>query len=72
MKYPTSGLSGMESPSLKTTLFLRSLSAMKTQLSCCAHTDSTSRLMRLNSSKQPQNPACASPLNMRPIIWWSI
>ena len=33
---------------------------------CCATTESTSMLMRLNSSKQPQAPVCARPLNMRP------
>ena len=33
---------------------------------CWATTDNTSMLMRLNSSKQPQAPVWAKPLNMRP------
>mmetsp|Transcript_26031 Transcript_26031/g.76312 ORF Transcript_26031/g.76312 Transcript_26031/m.76312 type:complete len:257 (+) Transcript_26031:2191-2961(+) len=38
-----------------------------TALSCCATTESTSTLMRLNSSRHPHAPAAAMPRKMRPI-----
>lgn len=41
---------------------IRSDSKQIDYLTCCAHTDKTSRLMRLNSSKQPHSPDWASPL----------
>ena len=44
---------------------LAALIASSTEPTCCATTESTSRSMRLNSSKQPQQPLCASPLKMR-------
>ena len=41
--------------------------ADKMERICCATTDNTSMLMRLNSSKQPQAPVCDSPEYIRPI-----
>jgi hypothetical protein len=43
--------------------------ASRMDLTCVAITDSTSMLMRLNSSKQPHAPVCASPLKMSAIVW---
>ena len=48
---------------------LYSTIASSTCLTCVATTESTSMGMRLNSSKQPQEPVCASPLRMSAIVW---
>ena len=61
MKNPTRGSRETMEPSVKTKLFLRSRMAFRTQNTCWAQTDSTSRLMRLNSSKQPHRPDWARP-----------
>lgn len=60
-KSPNSGFISTLSPSVKIKFFLRSFLHVKTIAICCAATDSTGRSMRLNSSKQPQDPDCARP-----------
>ena len=49
------------SPPSKTNWVERVESAWRMLRICCATTDSTSMLIRLNSSKQPQAPVCARP-----------
>ena len=61
MKNPTRGSRLTLAPSVKMNSFFRSRIALSTQNTCCAHTESTSRLMRLNSSKHPHRPLCARP-----------
>ena len=62
MKYPTLGSRLTVLPSVKTNSFFLSLMALSTQYTCWAHTLRTSRLIRLNSSKQPHRPLWARPL----------
>ena len=67
MKNPTSLFSAIVWPSVNVNDFLSSRIDASTEPTCCATTESTSRSMRLNSSKQPQQPDCASPLKIRPV-----
>ena len=60
MKAIAVGLSLVSTPS-NTNVSARARSASSTVLYCVEQTDSTETLMRLNSSKQPQAPVCASP-----------
>lgn len=62
MKIPNSGFISIISPSVKMKVFFFSFLAVNTTATCCAATDKTGSSMRLNSSKQPQVPDCASPL----------
>lgn len=62
---PNSGFISTLSPSVKTKLFLRSFLHVNTIAICCAATDSTGKSIRLNSSKQPQEPDWARPSKKR-------
>lgn len=59
---PNSGHISLMSPSVKMKVFFFSFLAERTTATCWAATDSTGNSMRLNSSKQPHEPDCASPL----------
>lgn len=61
IKMPNSGLSDTLSPSVKINFFFLSFFAIRTMYICCAATDNTGSSIRLNSSKQPQEPDCAKP-----------
>ena len=60
-KMPNSGFMSTLSPSEKMNCLRRSLRALNTIAICWAATDNTGKSMRLNSSKQPQDPLCARP-----------
>ena len=60
-KMPNSMFKSTMSPSVKTNCFLRSFLQANTMAICCAATDKTGNSMRLNSSKQPQDPDWAKP-----------
>ena len=60
-KIPNSGFIRITSPSLKRKVSFFSFLHVKTMLICCAATESTGSSIRLNSSKQPQDPDCAKP-----------
>lgn len=62
-KMPNSGLISTWSPSVKTKFLRRSFLHVRTIAICWAATDKTGRSMRLNSSKQPQEPDWARPGN---------
>ena len=62
MNMPTSLSSLMTWPSLNWKVARSWRMASSTEATCAAATESTSRSMRLNSSKHPQQPDCASPL----------
>ena len=64
-KIPNSGSMSTTSPSVKMNWFLRSFLHVSTTWICWAATDSTGSSIRLNSSKQPQLPDCASPATAR-------
>ena len=60
MKIPTVGVNGISSP-IKSKIFLSSLIASWILFTWTAITERTSTVIRLNSSKHPQAPVCASP-----------
>lgn len=60
-KSPNSGFRVTLSPSVKTKDVLRSFLHVKIMEICWAATERTGRSIRLNSSKQPQDPDCANP-----------
>lgn len=55
-KRPNSGFISTRSPSVKMKFFFLSFLHVRTTEICCAATDNTGSSMRLNSSKQPQEP----------------
>ena len=65
MKIPQLGLHGIVVP-MKANDGSLALSAFNIDKICIATTEMTSILMRLNSSKQPQDPDWTRPLKMRP------
>lgn len=60
-KMPNSGFIPTLSPSVKMKVFLRSFLQVSTVAICWAATERTGRSIRLNSSKQPQEPDWARP-----------
>ena len=60
-KSPNSGFIVTLSPSVKIKDFLCSFLHVRIMEICWAATERTGRSIRLNSSKQPQDPDCASP-----------
>lgn len=60
-KSPNSGFIVTLSPSVKIKDFFRSFLHVRIMEICWAATDRTGKSIRLNSSKQPQDPDCASP-----------
>ena len=66
MNTPQVSSSATSSPSM-TMRFLLAFLPSHTALNCTEHTDSTSGMRRLNSSKQPQEPDDARPLKMLPM-----
>lgn len=61
MKIPNSGHMSTVSPSVKTNDLFFSFLADSTTATCWAATDNTGNSIRLNSSKQPQDPDWAKP-----------
>lgn len=61
MNIPNSGQSSTISPSVNWNDFFFSFLLAKTTATCWAATDNTGSSIRLNSSKQPQEPDCAKP-----------
>ena len=67
-KIPNSGFMSTQSPSEKMNCLRRSLRALSTIAICWAATDNTGKSIRLNSSKQPQDPLWAKPACERGVV----